>query len=66
MGGERGFDQGAIDAVAKLQLLFERLDVNITRLFLERLDEDEIHDLDDGGVFAFDRQPVEIDIVALH
>ena len=60
-----GLDEVAIDAVAELELLLEGLDVNIRRLLLERLDEDQVDDLDDRRVLALHRQAVEIDLLAL-
>ncbi len=64
-GGELASIERAVHAVAQLELLLERLDVNVRRLLLERLDEDQIHDLDDRRVLAFHRQPIEVDLLAL-
>ena len=42
----------------------KRLDVNVRRLFLDRLGENQIDNLDDRRVFAVVRQTVEIDLFA--
>ena len=65
LGRRRGLHEVAVDAVAELDPLLEGLDVNVRRLFLERLHEDEIDDLDDRRVLAFHRQAIEVDVVAL-
>ncbi len=65
LGRRTRLDQRAIDAVAQLERLLEGLDVNIGSLFLERLHEDEVDDLDDGRVLALVRQPVQVDLLAL-
>ena len=39
--------------------------MNVRRLFLHRLHEDQVHDLDDRRVFGICRQPVEIDLFVL-
>ena len=58
-------DQFAIDAITQLQRVLKRLDVNVGRLFLDRLGQDQVDDLDDRRVFAVVRQPIEIDLFAL-
>ena len=48
----RGFDvvQDAVDPVAHLQVLLERLDVNVARPRLDRLGDDQVDEPDDGGL----------------
>src|SRR5438477_781220 len=59
-----GWNQFAIDAVTKLECIVKWLDVNVRRLFLDRLGQDQIYDLDDRRVFAVVRQSVEVDLFA--
>ena len=60
-----GLDEVAVHAVAELECFFKRFDVNVGRLFLERLHEDEVHDFDNGCVLALVREFVEVDVLAL-
>ena len=64
-GGELASMSVAVHAIAEFEHALERLDVNVRRLFLQRLDEDQIHDLHHRRVLGFDREPVEIDLLAL-
>src|SRR5439155_12038869 len=50
--GHVGLDQHAVDAVAKTQLVLERLDVNVGGAGFNRLGEDLVHETDDRGVLG--------------
>ena len=60
----RGFvDQHTIDAVAQAHHFFERLDVDVAGALLDRLDEDQVGQFDDGAFFDRDGQSVEVDLL---
>ncbi len=45
-------DEDAVDAVTNAELLLVRLDVNIARALLDRVEQDHVHEPDDGRVLA--------------
>ncbi len=45
----RHFVEGSIHAIADFEILFERLEVDVRSLFLDRLIENEVDVADDGG-----------------
>src|SRR6266567_461244 len=59
----RFVDQHAIDAVAQAHHFFERLHMDVTGALLDRLDEDQIGQFDDGAFFDRKGQFVEVDLL---
>ena len=64
LGRRFGQHEFAVHAVAQLERVHERLDVNVRRLLLDRLGQDQIDNLDDGRLFAIGSETIEIDVFA--
>src|SRR6478672_5821898 len=62
----RRFRRGQIPihAITQLQGILEWLDVNVGRLFPDRLHHDQVHNLDHGRVFAVGCEPIDVDLFA--
>ena len=63
LGRRRGVHQHAVDAVAQAQHLFERLDMNVAGAVLDRLDQNQVGQLDDRRFFAGGGELVEVDLL---
>ena len=48
LGRRRHFVERAVHAVADLEFVFERFEMNVARAVLHRLEEDQVHEADDG------------------
>ena len=57
------FVEHAVDAVADAELLLVGLDVDVRRVALDGVGEDQVHELDDRGVLGFARQLADVDVV---
>src|SRR5205823_12388381 len=55
-------NQLAVDAVTEFERVLKWFDVNVRRLLLDRLRQDQIDDLDDRRVFAVGSETIEIDL----
>ena len=55
----------AVDAVADAEGLLVGLDVDVRRVLLDRVGQDQVHELDDGRVLAGLRELVDVDVVVL-
>src|SRR5437764_4860099 len=62
----RRFRRGQIPihAITQLQGILEWLDVNVGRLFPDRLYHYQVHNLDHGRVFAVGCEPIDVDLFA--
>ncbi len=53
----------AVDAVADAEFLLVRLDVDVRRVALDGVGEDQVHELDDRRVLGLARQLADVDVV---